>query len=153
MCNTISIAKPQDLDKINHLFSAIRADSDSHYKPPVDYTLDDVRQTGKNRVVFVAKDNGRIAGYLDLHSERSFQTDNIATFEMGVHPHGRLKGCATSLLKETLQYVREETKLQRFEIKVLKNNLKAKRLFIKIGFCYLNQSHPKGDDMALNIER
>jgi RimJ/RimL family protein N-acetyltransferase len=52
-----------------------------------------------------------------------------------------------------LQYVKEDTNLQRLEIGVLKNNHKAKSLFTKFGFSYLNQSHRQGDDMVLIIER
>ena len=78
---------------------------------------------------------GQIVGYLSLHCSKSFQDDNDAEFEFGVHPDYEGKGRGTALVEKAIVFAENETKLCQLIAKVAKNSLKSERMLTsKLGF-------------------
>ena len=142
----IDIATAQDLDEINNLRSAIRA-SFTNY----DLGLEDIKQSGK-RITFITRNSGQIVGYLSLHSSISFQTDNKAVFEVGIHPDYEGERRATDLVKRAIQYTQEKTNLRHVEALVKKSKPESEGMLKKIGFRVLHKDD-LGSTLVIDIQR
>lgn len=144
----IDIATSQDLKQINDLISAHNSERPIYFEP-ANFEMYDFGQTEK-RIIFVARGEDSIIGYLSLHCENSFQNDlDIAGFEILVHPHYRrngefqsgetgsagIKSTATDLVNKAINYLEKNTKINRLELLVKKENVRAKKLFVRLGFC------------------
>lgn len=153
MCK-INIATDHDLDGINKIIIA-SYNTTSVYKPPALLKLLDIQQN-KNQVTFIARDNERIIGFLVVKNKTSFQSADEAELEiLCVHPASQGKHIGECLLKQTIQHVRDKTKLKRLTLKVLNENLRAIMLFEKVGFVtdYIDTISKKGRWMHMYIQR
>ena len=143
----IALATDQDIDGINNLRSAIRASFTN-----VVLVLENIKQSGKHRT-WVSRAGGQIVGYLSLHSSTSFQNDNEAEFEVGIHPDHEGDGRGSALVKEAEKYAQEETNLCRLIAQVKKGNSESEGMLRnKLGFRVLRREN-LGSVLAKNIKR
>jgi len=132
----IHIAEKSDCDGINDVISANRLNKNDVYKFP--YLFDncnDVLPT-KRQIVFVAKAQRGVIGFLVLHDSDLFQKHCNAEFEMVVHPdyRDRKKHHGENMLKHAINYLKENTNVDILIAKVLKENISSINLLKKCGF-------------------
>ena len=145
----IDIATDQDLDGINNLRRAIRASFTNYDLVDVE----DITQSQK-RITFVTRTGGQIVGYLSLHSSSmSFQDDNEAEFEFGVHPDYEGIGRGSALVKRAIQHAEKETNLCRLIALVKKDYSRSEGMLKnKLGFLVLKKDN-LGSVLAKDIKR
>lgn len=149
---SIDIATVQDIEEINNIISKVNADK-THPHSYCALSLDDFEDSEK-KVIFVRRHGKQITAFLSFHCRKSFQKEDVGSFEVFAHPDLKGKGNGSALIEFVEQYAKENTKLNRIEIGVLHNNPRAKKLYKKKGFTSLDKGkHTKGEWMEKVIKR
>lgn len=82
---------------------------------------------------FVAKENGKIVGYITVICGKFIKVRGTAYFVMGVLASHRGRGIGTQLLHGAEEFVRSQN-MHRIELEVFENNVPARRLYEKAGY-------------------
>lgn len=82
---------------------------------------------------FVAKDNGKIVGYITVICGKFIKVRGTAYILMGVLASHRRRGIGTQLLSEAESFVRAQ-QMHRIELEVFEQNESAIKLYEKLGY-------------------
>lgn len=88
----------------------------------------------KNSCYFLAYDNSRLVGILDLHGAQHPQKQHCAGFGMSVSAAFRGKGVGKALVQSMLDFASGTNILRRIELEVFETNVRAIRLYEAMGF-------------------
>lgn len=87
----------------------------------------------KHSALFVAEENGQLAGYMMANGGNANRNKHSAYLVLGVHEKFRRQGVAVNLFNQTFDWAKN-CGISRLELTVIKNNEKALRLYKKMGF-------------------
>lgn len=134
--SNIRIAVRNDLEGINSLISANKAEKNAIYRYPD--TFDDYQKIlpSEKQIVFVTVLNEIIIGFFSLHGKNIFENEGSAEFEVVIHPdyRDRKKHYGEKLLKYAIEYASHSTKITELVAKILKDNGASLSLCKKCGF-------------------
>ncbi|HLS09086.1 GNAT family N-acetyltransferase [Lentibacillus sp.] len=84
-------------------------------------------------VFFVAEIDGQLAGFIAAFGGKMRRNKHSAYLALGVHDVFQGQGVATKLIEKIFEWA-GETGLTRLELTVIKDNVKAVKLYQKMGF-------------------
>lgn len=87
----------------------------------------------KRVYTFIAKDNGKLIGYITVVTGKFLKVRETAYIVMGVAADYRGKGVGTQLLAKAEEFARSQN-MHRIELEVFDRNVNAIRLYEKLGF-------------------
>ena len=139
---SIRRAKPADARELNGYIGHIYNTSDHLVTKPNEFRTRTFRQrfwiAGKVSNPFetciVAIDGGKIIGMLDSWTDRRARVKHVTTFAMSVDPDRAKQGIGTALLKQFINWVAKNPRLEKIELHVHADNAAAIALYEKVGF-------------------
>lgn len=93
--------------------------------------LSHLRQT--NGIILVARTEGQVVGWCDIHRGSAPRFDHTGSLGMGVSKDFRGKGIGEALMRKALQLAREK-KMEIVTLSVFSSNRAAIKMYEKIGF-------------------
>ncbi|GAB5554844.1 MAG: GNAT family N-acetyltransferase [Saprospiraceae bacterium] len=93
-----------------------------------------INKLGWRRVFIAVNKKNEIIGHIDIKSHNQNYTNHRALMGMGVHRAHRKKGLGSLLIESMLDWVKNETIIERIDLWVLSENNPAIRLYSKLGF-------------------
>lgn len=93
-----------------------------------------IDKLGWRRVLIAVNQKNEIVGHIDLKSHNQNYTSHRAVLGMGVHRDYRKEGLGSLLIESILDWAKNETKIERIDLRVLSVNDPAIRLYNKFGF-------------------
>lgn len=128
------IAEEKDFHGIEQVIQEHYSTSPKYFCPICFSEPADIAQSEK-RIIFIAKAQEDILGFLSMHSEESFiHENNEAELEVLVRPRYRDKDVGEKLFVHAIQHAKEETKLKKLKAKIKKGNDAPIKLCKKSGF-------------------
>ena len=119
----------------------------------------EAEEASESGLILLAFERGRIVGELTLHVGKLKSQRHLARLGISLGPSSRGFGLGSVLLEAALEYARKHAELERIELGVLADNLRARALYRKYGFqeegvrrgAFKFQSGQRVDDVTMAL--